>query len=51
MVTIKMDPRLREAIRKLAVGKGLSISALTRHLLIEELRKEGIDWREEELEE
>lgn len=49
-MNIKLPPQLRNALKRLAEQKTLTMSDVIRLSLIEYLEKHGIDWREEEVE-
>ena len=49
-MNIKLPPQLRNALKRLAEQKTLTMSDVIRLSLIEYLEKHGIDWRGEEAE-
>ena len=46
-VAVKMDPRMKKALEKLAEKEFSSISGILKKAADEYLHKNGIDWREE----
>lgn len=48
MITIKVDPRMKAAIEKLAEKQFISMSAAVKQAIEKYLKEHGIDWREEE---
>jgi len=51
MINIKIDPKMRTAIRKLADRQFTSMSAIIKQAIEKHLSEHGINWREEEPEE
>ena len=47
MVNVKMDPRMQEAIKKLAEKQFSSMSSVIKQAIEKHLQELGIDWREE----
>jgi predicted transcriptional regulator len=47
MITIKLDPRMKEALQKAAEKQLVSMTVLIRQLIDKHLQEQGIDWREE----
>ncbi len=47
MINVKLDPRMHEALRKLADKEFSTISTLVKQALDKLLQEKGIDWREE----
>jgi hypothetical protein len=50
MINIKVDPKMRTAIRKLADQQFISMSAVIKQAVEKHLKENGINWREEESE-
>jgi predicted transcriptional regulator len=48
MVNIKMEPRMKEALQKVAEKQFISMSAAVKQAIEKYLKEHGIDWREEE---
>ena len=48
MINIKIDPRMKKAIEKLANKQLINMSAVIRQAIDKHLHEHGIDWREEE---
>ena len=48
MINIRIDPRLKKAIEKLANKQGINLSAIIRQTMAKHLQEHGIDWTEEE---
>jgi len=46
-VSIKMDPRMKKALEKLAEEEFSSVAGIIKKAINEYLQKHGIDWREE----
>jgi predicted HicB family RNase H-like nuclease len=51
MVNIKIDPRMKKAIQKVADQQFISMSAFIKQSIEKNLQQHGIDWREEGTEE
>ena len=47
MINIKVDPKMRTAIKKLADQQFISMSAVIKQSIEKHLQENGIDWREE----
>jgi predicted transcriptional regulator len=47
MVNIKLDPRMKEAIQRLADKQFTSMSAIIKQAIEKHLKDNGIDWRKE----
>jgi predicted HicB family RNase H-like nuclease len=47
MINIKVDPRMREAIKKAAEKQFISMSAFIKQAVEKHLQDQGIDWRKE----
>ncbi len=47
MVNVKMDPRMQEAIKKLAAKQFSSMSSVIKQAIEKYLQDQGIDWRKE----
>ena len=50
MINIKVDPKMRTAIRKLADQQFISMSAVIKQAIEKHLKENGINWREEQVE-
>ena len=50
MINIKVDPKMRTAIRKLADQQFISMSAVIKQAIEKHLKENGINWREEKVE-
>ncbi len=51
MINVKLDPKMHEALRRVAEKEFSTISTLVKQAIEKFLREEkGIDWREEESE-
>jgi predicted transcriptional regulator len=48
MINVKLDPKMHEALRRLAEKKFFTISTLVKQAIDKFLHEKGIDWREEE---
>jgi predicted transcriptional regulator len=47
MVNIRIDPRMKKAIERLADRQFISMSAVIKQAIEKHLQEHGIDWREE----
>lgn len=47
LLTIKVDPRMKAALRKLAENQFISVSAVVKQVIDRHLKEQGINWREE----
>jgi predicted transcriptional regulator len=47
MITIKIDPRMKQALQKAAEKQLVSMTVLIRQLIDKHLTEHGINWREE----
>lgn len=47
MINIKIDPRMKAAIQKLAENKFISMSAIIKQAIEKYLEDHGIDWKKE----
>ncbi len=47
MLTVKVDPRMKNAIQKVARKHFISMSAAIKQAIEKYLQEHGIDWREE----
>ena len=47
LLSIKIDPRMKAALRKLADRQFISISAAVKQAVERHLQEHGIDWRKE----
>ena len=47
MINIKVDPKMRTAIKKLADQQFTSMSAVIKQSIEKHLQENGINWREE----
>jgi predicted transcriptional regulator len=47
MINIKVDPKMRTAIKKLADQQFISMSAVIKQAIEKHLQEHGIDWRKE----
>jgi predicted transcriptional regulator len=47
MVNIRIDPRMKAALEKLAEKQFISMSAVIKQAIEKHLQEHGIDWREE----
>jgi predicted transcriptional regulator len=47
MINIKVDPKMRTAIKKLADHQFTSMSAVIKQAIEKHLKENGINWREE----
>ena len=45
MVNIKMDPKMREAIKKVAEKQFSSVTSIIKQAIEKYLQEQGIDWR------
>lgn len=48
MLTIKLPPEMKEALKRAADRQFISISAATKQAIERYLTEQGIDWREEQ---
>ena len=48
MINIKIDPRMKKAIEKLAEQQLVNMSTVIRQAVDKHLQEHGIEWREEE---
>jgi predicted transcriptional regulator len=47
LLTIKLDPKMKAALKKLADKQLISISAVAKQAIQKHLEEHGIDWRKE----
>jgi predicted transcriptional regulator len=47
MLTIKLPPEMKDALKQVADRQFISISAATKQALERYLKEHGVDWREE----
>jgi len=47
MIALKMDPRMKKALQKVADKQLLTMSTLVRQLVDKHLKEHGVEWREE----
>lgn len=47
MINIKLDPRMKAAIQKVAEKQFISMSAAIKQAIEKYLKEHGVDWREE----
>ena len=47
LLTLKIDPRMKSALKKLADKQFISISAAVKQAVERHLQEHGIDWRKE----
>ena len=47
MVNIKMDPKMRDALKRIAEKQFSSVSAIVKQAIEKYLQGQGIDWRED----
>lgn len=47
MVNIKMDPKMRDALKGIAEKQFSSVSAVVKQAIEQYLQAQGINWREE----
>jgi predicted transcriptional regulator len=47
LLTLKVDPRMKNALKKLADNQFISISAAVKQAIERHLQDHGIDWRKE----
>jgi predicted transcriptional regulator len=47
LLTIKVDPRMKAALRKLAENQFISVSAVVKQAIHRHLQEHGVNWREE----
>jgi predicted transcriptional regulator len=47
MVNIKMDPKMKKALQKLADRQFSSLSAVIKQAIDKYLQEQGVDWRSE----
>jgi predicted HicB family RNase H-like nuclease len=47
MINIRIDPKMKEAIQKLADKQFISMSAFIKQSIEKQLQEHGIDWRKE----
>ena len=47
MINIKIDPRMKSAIQKVADKQFISMSAFIKQAIEKQLRENGMDWRKE----
>jgi len=48
LITIKVDPRMKAALKKLADKQFISVSGAVKQAIEKHLQENGVDWREEE---
>jgi predicted transcriptional regulator len=48
LVTLKVDPRMKAALKKLADKQFISVSAVLKQAAEKHLNDNGIDWRRED---
>lgn len=48
IVTLKIDPRMKAALKRLADKQFISVSAVLKQAAEKHLSENGIDWREED---
>ena len=48
MINIKVDPKMRTAIKKLADRQFISMSAVIKQAIEKHLKEHGINWKEQE---
>jgi predicted transcriptional regulator len=48
-MSIKMDPRMKAALEKLAKEQFISASAIVKQAVDKHLQEQGIDWRKEKI--
>ena len=48
MINIKVDPKMRTAIKKLADRQFISMSAAIKQAIEKHLKEHGINWKEQE---
>ena len=48
LITLKVDPKMKAALKKLADTQFISISAVIKQAAEKHLLEHGIDWRKEE---
>lgn len=51
LLTVKVDPRMKNAIQKVAGKQFISMSAAIKQAIEKYLQEHGVDWKEEETEE
>jgi predicted transcriptional regulator len=49
MLTIKLPPEMKEALKRTAERQFISISAATKQAIERYLQEQGIDWRKEKI--
>lgn len=47
MINIKLDPRMKAAIQKIAEKQFISMSAAIKQAIEKYLKEHGVDWRKE----
>ena len=47
LLTLKIDPKMKVALKKLAEKQFISVSAAVKQAIEKHLRENGIEWREE----
>lgn len=47
LISIKVDPRMKAALKKLADKQFISVSAAIKQAIEKHLHENGIDWRKE----
>ena len=47
LLTLKVDPRMKSALKKLADKQFISVSAAVKQAVERHLQEHGIDWRKE----
>ena len=47
VMSIKLDPRMKQALQKIAEKNFVSISAVVKQAVDKHLQEQGIDWRKE----
>ena len=50
LLTLKLDSRMKSALKKLADKQFISVSAAVKQAIERHLQDQGIDWREEKIE-
>ncbi len=48
MINIKVDPKMKTSIQRLADKQFISMSAVIKQAIEKHLKENGIDWREED---
>jgi predicted transcriptional regulator len=47
VITLKIDPRMKKALKELADKQFISVSAAVKQAIEKHLKEHGVDWRKE----